>query len=157
MIIRAFETKDAAAVSALIRHTMAVSNSKDYAASRLQLLIDYFSPAKVLQLNQERHCFVAEMDNLVIGTGALEGAELCTFFIHPAYQKMGIGARLLEALEALARQQGLARITVDASVTGEPFYTRMGYRRTGLDREGTAGQQIGMEKRLDGLTDGIAE
>ena len=153
MIIRAFEPEDAAAVSALIRQTMAVSNSRDYAAPRLQLLIDYFSPEKVLQLNQERHCFVAEMNNQVIGTGALEGAELCTFFIHPDYQKMGIGARLLDALEALARQQGLAIITVDASVTGEPFYTKMGYLRTGQDREGTAGKQIGMEKRLGGLTD----
>ena len=149
LIIRAFEPNDATPVSALIRHTMAVSNSQDYALSRLQLLIDYFSPEKVLQLNQERYCFVAAMNQLIIGTGVLEGTELCTFFVHPDYQKMGIGARLLKTIEEFAWRQGLTCITIDASVTGEPFYTKMGYLQTGLDREGTAGKQIGLEKRLE--------
>ncbi len=148
VVIRAFEPNDAEAVSAVIRHTMTVSNSHDYAITRLQLLIDYFSPEKVRQINLERHCFVAEVDHHIVGTGALEGSELCTFFIHPDYQNLGIGTQLLTTIEELAHRQGLAVITVDASVTGEPFYARKGYLRTGADRAGTAGTQIGMEKSL---------
>jgi hypothetical protein len=37
---------------------------------------------------------------------------------------------------------------MDASLTGVEFYAKRGYRRTGVDIEGTAGTQIGMEKRL---------
>jgi putative acetyltransferase len=146
--IRAFAPHDAEAVSALIQHTMRVSNSHDYPLARLQPLIDYFSPDKVRQLNQERVCLVAEIDGQVIGTAGLEDVELVTFFVHPDHQGMGIGTRLLAAIEEQARARGLTRITVDSSLTGAAFYARMGYVRTGVEFEGTAGPQIGMEKQL---------
>ena len=146
--IRAFEPRDADAVSALIRRTMRESNSRDYPLHRLQLLIDYFSPAKVCQLAQERVCLVAEAHGQLLGTAALEGAELATFFVLPEYQGQGIGTRLLAAIEAQARMLGLTHITADSSLTGAAFYARMGYLRTGAEREGTAGVQIGMEKQI---------
>jgi putative acetyltransferase len=102
----------------------------------------------VRRLSEERVCLVAEANRQLIGTAALEGAELATFFVLPEYQGQGIGTRLLTALEQQARMQGVTRITVDASLTGAAFYARMGYLRTGLEREGTAGMQIGMEKQL---------
>ena len=148
IIIRTFEPGDAEAVSALIRRTMRESNSRDYPLDRLQPLIDYFSPEKVLQLSRERVCLVAEADRRVAGTIALEGAELATFFVLPAYQGQGIGTRLLATIEQRARSLGIARLTVDASVTGAAFYAARGYLRTGVEREGVAGTQIGMEKRL---------
>ncbi len=148
VIIRAFAPHDAEAVSALIRHTMRVSNSRDYPLARIQLLIDYFSPEKVLLLSQERVCLVAEVDQQVIGTVGLEETELVTFFVHPDHQGQGIGAQLLAAIEERARALGITRITVDASITSAAFYAKMGYLRTGVEREGTAGTQIGMEKQL---------
>jgi len=127
---------------------MSESNSRDYPLDRLQPLIDYFSPEKVRQLGQERVCLVAEANEQVVGTAALDGAELATFFVLPEYQGQGIGTRLLAAIEEQARLQGLTRITVDSSLTGAAFYARMGYLRTGVEREGTAGVQIGMQKML---------
>jgi predicted N-acetyltransferase YhbS len=146
--IRPFELQDAPAVSAVIRTTMRVSNAHDYAPARLQPLIDYFSPEKVAQLSRERHCLVACVDGQVVGTAALEGAEIATFFVLPDHQGGGIGRRLIQALEQHARAQGLVCLTVDSSLTGAAFYARMGYRRTGVEREGTAGPQIGMHKDL---------
>jgi GNAT superfamily N-acetyltransferase len=148
LIIRSFAPHDAEAVSMLIRHTMQVSNSRDYPLARLQLLIDYFSPEKVLVLSQERECLVAEVDRQVIGTIGLDGNELVTFFVHPDRQGQGIGAQLLAAIESRAQALGMTRITVDSSITGAAFYAKMGYARTGVEREGTAGTQIGMQKQL---------
>ena len=148
IVIRPFEPRDAEAVSALIRRTMRESNSRDYPLELLQPLIDYFSPEKVRRLSQERVCLVAEANEQLIGTAALDGAELATFFVLPEYQGQGIGTRLLAAIEEQARMQGITYITVDSSLTGVAFYARMGYLRTGVDREGTAGVQIGMEKLL---------
>lgn len=146
--IREFNAADAEAVSALIRHTMRVSNSGDYPLERLQPLIDYFSPAKVLQLSDERICLVAEIEQRIVGTVAIEDHALCTFFVHPTYQGQGIGAQLLNQIEQLAVAQGIKQLTVEASITGAPFYHKMGYRPTGRDKEGTAGKQIGMEKQF---------
>lgn len=148
LAIRDFVPADAAAVSALIRTTMRESNTRDYALALLQPLMDYFTPEKVLLLSRERICLVAEVDRQVIGTAALDGAEVCTFFVLPAHQGAGVGTQLLAALEQRARRCGLTRLTVDASVTGAGFYARRGFRRTGVERDGTAGTQIGMVKDL---------
>jgi putative acetyltransferase len=125
--IRDFEARNAEAVSALIRQTMAFSNSADYPIERLQPLIDYFSPQKVLLLSYERRCLVAEVEGRVVGTIALEGAELLTFFVHPDYQGMGIGGQLLTTIEQLAKEAGIEAIHMDASLTGAAFYERREY------------------------------
>jgi GNAT superfamily N-acetyltransferase len=152
--IRPFAPGDAADVSNVIRTTMRVSNSHDYPLSQLQPLIDYFSPPKVLQLSAERFCLVAIDNERVVATAALDGDELVTFFVLPEHQGRGVGALLLQGLEEHARAAGLDQLTVDASITGAPFYARHGYQRTGVTRAGSAGPQIGMVKRLHPPRDG---
>jgi GNAT superfamily N-acetyltransferase len=148
LLIRRFVPKDAAAVSALVRYTMQISNSGDYPLVRLLPLIEYFSPEKVLQLSRERIWLVAEIDQQIVGSAALEENEVCTFFVHPTYQGQGIGAQLLQALEKIAAERNIPVLTVDASLTGAPFYSKMGYQPTGRNKEGSAGKQIGLEKRI---------
>jgi GNAT superfamily N-acetyltransferase len=146
--IRRFEPSDAKAVSDVIRTTMRISNAADYPMARLQPLIDYFSPAKVTQLSHERDCLVAEEEGEIIGTAALEGDELLTFFVDPQHQGRGIGSALLKAIEAIARHHGRRELKVNASLTGAGFYERHGYARTGRILEGTAGPQVSMRKQL---------
>lgn len=146
--IRPFHVNDAPVVSQIIRTTMRQSNSADYPIERLQPLIDYFAPAKVIQLSHERTCLVAEVDGSVVGTAALDAAEIVTFFVLPTHQGRGIGSSLLAALEAHARAQNLRVLVVHASLTGVSFYEHHGYRRTGHVLDGTAGSQISLEKHL---------
>jgi len=148
LLIRTFKAQDAKNISNLIRKTMSVSNSKDYPAERLKLLIAYFSPEKVVKLSKERVCLVAESENRLIGTIALEGNELLTFFVHPDFQTRGVGTQLLDAIEKLAISHEVTLLTCKASITAVPFYTKKGYKRTGLNKDGTAGKQIGMKKSL---------
>ena len=103
--IRPYRSADARAVSRLIRTTMRISNRADYPMERLQPLIDYFSPEKVEALSRERICFVAEEAGEIVGTGALEGGELVTFFVAPQKQGSGIGPLLLGAVEGVAAQR----------------------------------------------------
>lgn len=154
VVVREFRPADAGAVSAVVRTTMRTSNRDDYPLERLQPLIDYFSPEKVAQLAVERHCLVAEVDGEIVGTISLDGmgevcAELCTFFVLPDHQGTGIGSRLLDAIEDIAGDNGSSLMRIDSSKTGVAFYERRGYRRTGMDIEGVAGLQVGMEKRLN--------
>jgi GNAT superfamily N-acetyltransferase len=146
--IRPYQASDALGVSGVIRMTMRISNVADYPMDRLQPLIDYFSPEKVEQINQERICLVAEEDGQLIGTAALEGDALVTFFILPEYQGHGVGAALLARLEAIARAGGRKTLRVDASLTAVGFYQRHGYQRTGTVLDGTAGPQASMRKRV---------
>ena len=148
VVVRAFEPADANAVSALIATTMRRSNARDYPLDRLEALIAYFTPEKLVQLARERECLVALTGDRIIGTAAREGGELLTFFVHPDHQGRGVGARLLAPLEASARAAGLRLLRVEASVTGTPFYERCGYRRTGELLEATAGVHVALVKPL---------
>ena len=66
---------------------------------------------------------------------APDAAHLNQFGIEPAFQRSGLGARMMEAAEALGRAQGYARIVLD---TAEPaahlraWYGRLGYREVGV-------------------------
>jgi GNAT superfamily N-acetyltransferase len=144
--IRPYESRDADAVSQLIRSTMLTSNAADYPLDRLQPLIDYFTPEKVDQINRDRSCFVAEVDAIIVGTAGLEGDALVTFFVSPTRQRQGIGAGLLREVEETARRQGLRRLMVHSSLAGASFYEAMGYERTGSIIPGTAGPHIEMIK-----------
>ena len=126
------------------------SNTADYPLEPLQPLIDYFSPAKIDQLNLDRHCLVADHGGRIVGTAALEGEQLRTFFVHPDFQRQESGARLLGKLENAAVGLGLRRIIAEVSLTGIPFYERHGYSRTGKMIDGNAGNQIEVEKIMHG-------
>ena len=149
VLIRQFEPKDAEAVSFLVRETLKESNSADYSFDILQPLIEYFSPENLLRLSRERFCLVAEADNRIVGTGAIEDTELVTFFVLPEYQKKGIGGKLLEEIESFAARRKIKTIRVGSSVTGELFYEKAGYRRTGVEKIEAAGRQIEMIKNLE--------
>lgn len=146
--IRKFEPPGAEAVSNLIRQTMKISNSPDYPAEILQPLIDYFSPPKIAELNLDRDCLIAETDNRIVGTIALEDAELFSFFVRPDYQGKGVGKLLLKEIERLAAERGVRQISVGSSITAVSFYLKMDYRETGDSIDGAGGKLLVMEKKL---------
>ena len=148
MLLREFQAKDAKAVSDVIRKTMRISNSRDYSPEILEPLIEYFSPEKVLLLSKERICLIAETENQIVGTAAIENVELCTFFVHPDFQGKGVGSLLLKEIEKIAVENKIEIIRFASSLTAVSFYEKMGYQKNGADKTETAGRQIGMEKKL---------
>lgn len=69
-----------------------------------------------------------------------------TFFVHPEWQRRGVGSSLLRALEHAAQALGAQPLVAEASLTGTSFYERHGYSRTGRVLDGTADPQIEVEK-----------
>ena len=134
MNIRPFEERDAAAVSALIRHTIRVSNAKDYPAVLLDALIGTETPEHVLERAGWTHFYVAEEQGEIIGCGAIgpywgktDESSLFTIFVSPAFQGKGVGRAIVGTLERDEYFLRAKRIEIPASVTGVPFYLRMGY------------------------------
>jgi len=57
----------------------------------------------------------------------LDKHEVDAVFVHPAQGGLGIGKRLLAALESLAREHGMARLHFSASMNAVPFYQAAGF------------------------------
>jgi putative acetyltransferase len=81
---------------------------------------------------------VAEIDGRIVGIGALVLAksELRACYVAPQAARRGVGSALMHELERIARDNGLANLQMDSSVTAEPFYLAPGYNVRG--RGGTA-------------------
>ncbi|WP_308921837.1 GNAT family N-acetyltransferase [Janthinobacterium sp. J1-1] len=57
----------------------------------------------------------------------LDKHEVDAVFVDPAQGGLGIGKRLLAALESLAREHGMARLHFSASMNAVPFYQAAGF------------------------------
>jgi putative acetyltransferase len=128
LVIRDATADDVAAISALVQHTVRISNSHDYPASAVDLIVANFAPDKVGQRMAERDVFVCHTGEHIVGTIALGGDRLRSLFVEPGLQQAGIGARLVAHLEAHARKVGVRELKLSSSLTARGFYERLGYR-----------------------------
>src|SRR5262249_50705283 len=56
-----------------------------------------------------------------------DGNHIDMLYVHPAVARQGFAGALIDALEKLAGARGAAKLTVDASDTAAPFFTKRGY------------------------------
>lgn len=134
MIIRRLKEQDAQAVSDLIVTTIRISNVRDYPAELMEELVRTETPEHVLQRASWTHFYVAEEGNRIIGCGAIgpywgkeDESSLFTVFVHPDCQGKGVGRAIVETLEQDEFALRAKRIEIPASITGLPFYRKMGY------------------------------
>ncbi|HEX9328175.1 MAG TPA: GNAT family N-acetyltransferase, partial [Reyranella sp.] len=128
LVIRDAGPDDVAAISALVQHTVRISNGRDYPPQAIDLIVANFAPDKVGQRMAERDVFVCQMGDRIVGTIALGGDRLRSLFVEPGLQQAGIGARLVAHLEAHARTAGVRELKLSSSLTARGFYERLGYR-----------------------------
>ena len=153
VFVRRFKNGDAEAVSQLIRTTMSISNIKDYSAEQIEALIETETPEHVLQRAGWTHFYVVQDEEAIVGSGAIGpywGREdescLFTIFVLPEYQGKGVGRLIMETLEKDEFFLRARRIEIPASITGVPFYRRMGYHYKDGVGEPDDEQLIRMEK-----------
>jgi putative acetyltransferase len=53
-------------------------------------------------------------------------------YVSPQHARQGAGTRLLRALEVIAREKGLAMLSLDATLNAVAFYTSIGYASVAL-------------------------
>jgi putative acetyltransferase len=80
---------------------------------------------------RELEIWVAELDDIVAGWGAIRGGYLEGLYTAPPFAGRGVGAGLLDMLERLMRERGVEAIEAEASSNALAFYIRRGYRANG--------------------------
>lgn len=134
MNIRRFKEEEAKEVSDLIRKTIRISNTKDYPLELMEQLIESETPEHVKERASWTHFYVALDEDRIVGCGAIgpywgkeDESSLFTIFVLPEYQGKGVGRAIIETLENDSYFLRAGRIEIPASITGVPFYLKMGY------------------------------
>ncbi len=134
LTVRRIEESDAKAVSDLIRTTISISNKKDYPAELMVQLIEIETPEHVLQRASWTHFYIVLDGSATVGCGAIgpywgkeDESSLFTIFVHPDYKGKGVGRLIMQTLENDEFFLRAKRIEIPASITGVPFYLKMGY------------------------------
>jgi putative acetyltransferase len=107
--------------------------AKDYPPA----VIEHWAPLPITQKavdavranceNETR--ILAEISGEIVGMGAIILAknELRACYVAPDAARKGVGSALVQEIERIARERGLGRLDLDASLTSEPFYAHHGY------------------------------
>ena len=150
---RLINENDAKAVSDLIRKTISISNKKDYPEDLMDQLIEMETPEHVLERASWTHFYVFELEGQIIACGAVgpywgkeDESSLFTIFVLPEYQGKGVGRFIINTLEKDEFFTRAKRIEIPASITGVPFYLKMGYNYKNGITEPDEEQIVRMEK-----------
>jgi len=84
-----------------------------------------------VRANRDREIrLLAEIDGEIVGLGAivLATSELRACYVAPGAARKGVGSALVRQLERIAREHGVERLELDASLTSERFYVSLGYQ-----------------------------
>ncbi|MDE7395377.1 MAG: GNAT family N-acetyltransferase [Clostridiales bacterium] len=99
-------------------------------------LPQYFSiaPEEIKQKAESGHFYVVKDSGKIIGCGgigaywdSLTEGWINTIFVDPAYQRQGIGRKLIKFLERDEYAKRARRIEIHSSVSAIPFYRKLGY------------------------------
>jgi len=89
------------------------------------------SLAGMEQKLRDLEIWLAELDGIAAGWGAIRGGYLEGLYTAPEFAGRGVGGGLLEMLERLMRARGVAVVEAEASSNALAFYIRRGYRENG--------------------------
>ena len=130
MTIRRYRPSDTPALLALFHDTVHAVNARDYSPEQLNAWAPPTQDADAWTARlTARDTLVAEDGPLLVGFCDLEGdGHLDHLYCHANYQRRGVGTRLLEGIEQIAREKGITHLTTEASITARPFFEARGFQ-----------------------------
>jgi len=114
-------------ISRTILRALRITNAVDYPPHVIVAVAENFTPKHVLAHLANRQVFVAVVDGNVVGTASLHGRVVRSVYVDPDHQGTGIGGKLMDAVEELAKSQSTDWLSVPSSITAQEFYRRRGF------------------------------
>src|SRR3989344_570399 len=151
IIFRKFKSSDAKKVYNLIKEDDLKIAIKFYPKKVVMARLKGQSPENILKKSLKRICFVAEKKNKIMGYISLSGNEIKKLFVLPKFHKKGIGRKLLNKIEDVAKKKNMKKLVLYSNYYTEDFYKKCGFKRIKVvweKAEGIKYKQICMEKRV---------
>ncbi len=130
MNIRQMQESDGQAIYELHIASIKQFCSPFYTPDAIQAWIDLKSPNDY-KTNQDNIILVAQSDDEVVGFAhvRLSQKAIKGLYIKPGFEGKGFGKALLREIEKMARESGVEKLELNATLNAVGFYEAMGYRK----------------------------
>jgi histone acetyltransferase (RNA polymerase elongator complex component) len=143
---------DAEEVRGLMIKNLEFLGKNGYTAQEVRALVEANPLEKIRSMPKKRAVLVAVQGKKIVGVAGLKGNEVKNFFVRLPFHYQGIGKRLLEEIEKIAKEKEREKIWVASSLYATGFYEKAGFKETGKFKkraeDGTEIRMVRMEKKL---------
>lgn len=151
--IRDITPSDYTSAAECICKTIRISQATIYPPRLRGLMCRKYESDNFSKKAQEIRYFVAieTATGRLVGIIGLKDNQLRTFFVDPDWQRKGIGRKLYNHLESVAKEQGVTSLTLEGSPLGQPVYLSFGFRHiqsVQKEKEGIPYTDALMEKHI---------
>lgn len=154
--IRPYRLSDAADTLVIFLAAVTETAAADYTPEQIQA----WARPETRELStwhaamHQRNCYVATVDGEPAGFSDVNTqGYIDMMFVAPRYLRIGVARQLLGHVEAQAREESLAELTANVSITARPFFERHGFTVQAEQHPVMAGVQLtnhAMKKSLLG-------
>jgi GNAT superfamily N-acetyltransferase len=126
MKIRLAKSEDFPELIDLQTRSLTQLSKPHYSSLESVMIADHQAQARQ-QANETR--FVAEVQGQIVGFAALLNMQpmIGAIYVDPEWIRQGVGSKLLEAVEAEAKERHIRVLSVMSSLMAVPFYESQGY------------------------------
>lgn len=147
-----YRAGEAAALARLFYGTVHAVCLGDYTQEQVDAWADGGVDVAAWDRSFLQHCtLVARIGGEIAGFADLDGDYLDRLYVHKEYQRRSVATALARALEQAAAEQGVKRLTTQASITARPFFEKRGWqvvKEQQVERKGVLLTNFVMEKEV---------
>ena len=129
IVVRPYRKDDLPEIAQLFYNTVHLVNCADYNPAQLQAWAPYLYTIDYWQNRfQKYEVYVADAQGTVVGFAEFESTgHIDCFYVHHQWQRQGVGASLMLAIEADANHQQIPRLFAEVSLTARLFFQHHGF------------------------------
>ena len=129
MLVRKYRPGEEPELWQLFFHTIRTVNLGDYTAEQVRVWApDDVDPERWRARIEGIRPWVCVEGDVIVGYADLQDSGYIDhFFVHQAWQRRGVGRRLMETIEAEALSRQIPELSAEVSVTARPFFEAFGF------------------------------
>lgn len=125
--IRTIHKEEIPKIKELIHLTVSSCYPSIFPPEVVKFFLEYHSEDEIKRRLDNGVVILLEEEGKLKGTGFLHGEEMGGIYVHPGYQRKGLGEMMVRYLMQLAREKQLPRIWLDATPLAQPLYDKLGF------------------------------
>jgi GNAT superfamily N-acetyltransferase len=130
--IEKFKDEFAPEISSIIINNLLKYNSRDYHPEAINALVKSYTPDDIVGYSKNDEIYIAKVEenDEIAGTISLCNDQIKNVFIKDEYHGKGIGRKLMDFIEFIAKRKKINKVFLEANKTAMGFYLAMEYKLT---------------------------